>query len=162
MRSRSFVGTNPFVGNYCELRLALFHLNWFISCLFSDVIVAGWGFLKENTTMTNVLQQAQVPVIDNGECKRQYVDVTRLLEGAQYRFSEKYILCTGFLGGGISPCQGDSGSPLMLPINENGRFAYHQIGIVSNAVGCARSNAPEMFTNVQQYVDWILDKLRQS
>lgn len=111
--------------------------------------------------MTNVLQQVQIPVISNDECKRNYVNVIRLVD-AQYRFNEKYVLCAGFLSGGKSPCNGDSGSPLMLPVHENGRFSYYQIGIVSNGVGCARPNAPEIFTNVQRYVDWILENLRQS
>lgn len=109
--------------------------------------------------MTNLLQQVQVPVITNDECKKFYEDAGRLLTGLEYRFNETYVLCAGFTSGGMDSCQGDSGGPLMLTVNENNRFAFHQIGIVSYGDGCGRRNMPGVYTNVRKYTKWILEKL---
>lgn len=110
--------------------------------------------------MTNTLQQVQVPVITNDECKEQYAIAKRLQAGANFRFNETYVICAGAEAGGISPCKGDSGGPLVLPIEENNRMPYHQIGVVSYGYGCARPGMPAVFTNVQKYVNWIISKLQ--
>lgn len=121
--------------------------------------VAGWGRLGEDAVMTNTLQQVQVPVITNDECKNKYEEAKRLQAGAKFRFNETYVLCAGSDAGGVSPCKGDSGGPLMISIQENNRHAFYQIGVVSYGYGCARPNMPAVFTNVQKYVDWINGKL---
>lgn len=54
-----------------------------------------------------------------------------------------------------------SGGPLMLPIHENGRFPFYQIGIVSYGIGCGRPNVPGVYANVSYYHDWIEEKLNQ-
>lgn len=109
--------------------------------------------------MTNILQQVQVPVIENDECKQKYKDGGNFIIGLEYRFNETYVLCAGFTEGGRDTCQGDSGGPIMIPMHENGRFPFYQIGIVSYGDGCGRPNVPGIYTNVQKYVDWIIDKL---
>lgn len=122
--------------------------------------VAGWGRIGEDAQMTNTLQQVQVPVITNDLCKQQYQEAKRLQAGAQFRFNETYVMCAGAAAGGVSPCKGDSGGPLMLSILENGRSPFYQIGVVSYGYGCARPNMPAVFTNVRNYVDWIIEKLK--
>lgn len=77
------------------------------------------------------MQQVQVPVITNDECKEQYEEAKRLQAGAKFRFNETYVLCAGSPAGGVSPCKGDSGGPLMLNIQENSRSSFYQIGVVS-------------------------------
>lgn len=123
------------------------------------MFVAGWGRLDEYSERADILQQVQVPVITNDECKKKYEDADRYQYGAEYRFNETYVLCAGFTAGGKDSCYGDSGGPLMLPIHENGRFPYYQIGIISYGYGCGRPNIPGVYTNVKQYVDWIIGKL---
>lgn len=123
--------------------------------------IAGWGRLHEKTNgMTNILQQVQLPVIGNDECKTIYEDAGRFLTGLEYRFKEEYVLCAGFTEGCKDSCQGDSGGPLMLSVNDNGRNAFHQLGIVSYGDGCGRPNMPGVYTNVKEYIDWILKRLR--
>lgn len=110
--------------------------------------------------MSNTLQQVQVPIITNDECKAQYAEAKRLQAGANFRFNETYVICAGAEDGGISPCKGDSGGPLVLQIQEKNHMPYYQIGVVSYGFGCARAGMPAVFTNVQKYVDWIIEKLQ--
>lgn len=96
-------------------------------------LVAGWGRLQEKKRgMTSLLQEVQVPVIGNDECKAKYAKYNKNLVGLAYRFDKKYAICAGFAEGGKDSCQGDSGGPLICPIYEDNRFPFYLIGIVSN------------------------------
>lgn len=105
------------------------------------------------------MQQVQLPVLENNDCKNRYAGAERYMLGVEYRFNKKYVICAGIGAGGKDVCFGDSGSPLMLPLFENGRFPYYQIGVVSYGFGCGRPNMPGIYTNVGEYVDWIKGKL---
>lgn len=133
MRNTNYVGQNPFI--------------------------AGWGFQQENTTLSDVLQQVQVPVIENRECKMRYLKIGSYRGSEQ--FDERHVLCAGYTEGGKDSCQGDSGGPLMLPKRTiDGRFPFYQIGIISYGAGCARAKVPGVYVNVQKYAHWIKVKLR--
>lgn len=109
--------------------------------------------------MSDVLQQVQIPVIGNTECKKKYRIVRPAMDLIELRLSDIYVICAGFAEGGKGACFGDSGSPLMLPIENNGKFAFYQIGITSSGLGCGRENTPAIFTKVQQEISWIQEKL---
>lgn len=102
----------------------------------------------------------QLPVLENSECKEQYRKQGKLISEAQF---SDLVYCAGQLDGGQDSCQGDSGGPLMQPIfDENSRtFPYYQIGIVSYGIGCARTDTPGVYTRVQQFLDWIQEKVNQ-
>lgn len=163
-----------------------FDLLAFICVIFHSPIVAGWGRLGEtNMPKAKILQQIQVPVMTNDECKKKFKDAGYCQFGAEYRFNETYVICAGYTEGGKSPCFGDSGGPMMLPIHENGEFPYYLIGVISYGkgksfyqivwnpitifssiltigfpLGCGRKNIPGVYVNVQKYIDWITEKLK--
>lgn len=97
-----------------------------------------------------------MPVLANAVCKEKYRAIGKLNLDVQF---SQLALCAGYLEGGKDSCQGDSGGPLMLPVHTNGKFPFYQIGIIAYGIGCARPNVPGMYTNLQQYMHWIDDKL---
>ncbi|KAH8398549.1 hypothetical protein KR215_012152 [Drosophila sulfurigaster] len=103
--------------------------------------VAGWGLIKEGGTTSNYLQEVEVPIITNQQCR-----TTRYKD----KISE-VMLCAGLVkSGGKDACQGDSGGPLI--VNE-GR--YKLAGVVSFGYGCAQANAPGVYARVSKFIDWI-------
>lgn len=56
---------------------------------------------------------------------------------------------------------GDSGGPLMSPLIIDGQTIYYQIGIVSYGIGCARTDVPGVYTRVQNFLDWITEKVAE-
>lgn len=100
LRSKDFLGYQPFV--------------------------AGWGKTQENGNSANVLQELQITVLTNQECKEKYKLIGKLVSEQQF---DSAVLCAGELIGGKDSCQGDSGGPLMAPQTLRGKTYYYQIGI---------------------------------
>ncbi|XP_055308152.1 venom protease-like [Sitodiplosis mosellana] len=133
-RSRSFVGEKPFI--------------------------AGWGRLQEGGKTSIVLQQLELPVLENSECKERYKKQRKFISDNQFGGS---VLCAGDLNGGRDSCQGDSGGPMMYPVEISGdRYRFYQIGLVSYGIGCARTDTPGVYCKVQNFVDWIQDIIEDS
>lgn len=132
VRTRNFVGYNPFV--------------------------VGWGRTTEGGRSSDVLQQLQLPVLENDVCKASYSKIGKLISEKQF---DEAVLCAGVLDGGQDACQGDSGGPLVQPVQQGGVPNFYQIGIVSYGIGCARANVPGVYTRVQTFVDWINEKVAE-
>ncbi|XP_035892188.1 venom protease-like [Anopheles stephensi] len=130
VRSADFTGYNPFI--------------------------AGWGRTKETGFEAKVLQELQIPILENEECSQLYKKIRKLFSQKQFNDA---VLCAGRLEGGKDSCQGDSGGPLMLPYLVNRKFHYFQIGVVSYGVGCARAEIPGVYTRVAKFVDWIVEQI---
>lgn len=79
IRSRQFVGYQPFV--------------------------AGWGRLQEGGKSSNILQELQIPILDNEVCKDRYQKQNKLLSDKQFGSA---VLCAGVLTGGHDSCQGNN------------------------------------------------------
>uniref|UniRef100_A0AAY4AQ10 ST14 protein n=1 Tax=Denticeps clupeoides TaxID=299321 RepID=A0AAY4AQ10_9TELE len=103
--------------------------------------VTGWGTLREGGQTAQLLQKAEVKVINDTVCN----DVTEGLVTSR-------MMCSGYLAGGVDACQGDSGGPLSCQ-SEGGK--WFQSGIVSWGEGCARRNKPGVYTRVTKLREWI-------
>ncbi|XP_028678300.1 suppressor of tumorigenicity 14 protein homolog [Erpetoichthys calabaricus] len=106
--------------------------------------VTGWGALAEDGMLAQVLQKAQVKIINDTVCN----EVT---EGQV----TSRMMCSGYLTGGVDACQGDSGGPLSCQ-EESGKWFLG--GIVSWGEGCARKNKPGVYTRVTKLRQWIKEQ----
>ncbi|XP_068148189.1 trypsin delta [Drosophila tropicalis] len=102
------------------------------------VTVTGWGTLEEGGYIPNILQQVDVNVVDNSECKSTY---SILLTSR--------MMCAAVTEGGKDACQGDSGGPLI--------YNNELLGIVSWGYGCARESVPGVYASVPELRNWILE-----
>jgi len=104
-----------------------------------DIIVSGWGAIRQGGAAADILQYVQIPTIDDVACQKLYPD-ERVLSS---------MLCAGLPQGGKDSCQGDSGGPLAAV--DGGYLA----GIVSWGYGCAQPNYPGVNTEVSYFIDFI-------
>lgn len=100
--------------------------------------------------------QLQVPIVDNKKCKELLSRVGKATEAEDE--IKKNVICAGGVGG-KGFWIGDSGGPLVLPMHQNRSFPFYQIGIIAFSFGCARQNAPGIYSKVQYHADWIKEQL---
>ena len=80
-------------------------------------------------------------VVDNDRCSDLHFPIEML----------NTTFCTGdVVNGGVGPCVGDDGGPLVLPGTNT------LVGIASWRRGCADKDFPSVNTKVADYVDWIM------
>ncbi|XP_041656959.1 enteropeptidase [Cheilinus undulatus] len=108
--------------------------------------IAGWGREEEGGSIPDVLQEAQVPLLDQDQCQ---------LMLPEYTITPS-MLCAGFPEGGVDSCQGDSGGPLMC--EEDGFWTL--IGVTSFGVGCGRPQRPGVYAKVSAFTSWIAQTRR--
>lgn len=131
MQRRNFLNTNPFE--------------------------SGWAHMPESN-INNVWQLSQLPVITNSECKQKYKKLGKFRENIQF---SNIVLCAGYTFGIRKACPSFWGGSLILPLYQNGKFPYYQIGIRSYGEDCTRENIPTVYTNVQHFTKWIQDKISE-
>ncbi|KAG8231375.1 hypothetical protein J437_LFUL008923 [Ladona fulva] len=113
-------------------------------------IVTGWGKTSEGAPTSNFLQEVQVPIYSNAQCKSDsYYGSTRITDN---------MMCAGYKSGSKDSCQGDSGGPMQ--VDNNG--SYEIVGVVSWGEGCARPGYPGVYTRVNRYLTWIEKKTNGS
>lgn len=96
--------------------------------------VIGWGRLYEGGPQSPALQQVPVPLWDDDDCADVYAGLT-----------ERQV-CAAPKGGMMDSCQGDSGGPLLTWNVDH----WEQLGVVSFGRGCARPNAPGVYTDMRE------------
>ncbi|XP_015280486.1 PREDICTED: plasma kallikrein [Gekko japonicus] len=111
---------------------------------YTNCWVTGWGYTTERGQIQDVLQKVNIPLIANAECQLRYRD---------FRIHNKMV-CAGYSEGGKDACKGDSGGPLQCKHKK----AWYLVGITSWGEGCARPEHPGVYTNVAEFVEWILEK----
>ncbi|XP_026102150.1 transmembrane protease serine 9-like isoform X2 [Carassius auratus] len=112
--------------------------------------VTGWGNIRTEVALPSPqnLQEVQVPVVGNRQCKCLY-GVSTITDN---------MICAGLMEGGKDSCQGDSGGPM---VSKQGSI-WVQSGIVSFGYGCALANFPGVYARVSKYQSWINEKITTS
>ncbi|XP_065100608.1 transmembrane protease serine 9 [Paramisgurnus dabryanus] len=103
--------------------------------------IVGWGAVREEGTVTNLLQKAQVNVIDQMDCQQAY--------GTQLTNN---MMCAGSMEEVRDTCMGDSGGPLVCR-EPQGRWFL--AGVTSWGHGCGRIGFPGVYMRVTAVREWI-------
>ncbi|KAL3875572.1 hypothetical protein ACJMK2_033513 [Sinanodonta woodiana] len=107
----------------------------------------GWGSTL-STGNEDVLNQVNMPILDDGVCSRHFRD-----------FLSDTELCAGYENGIKEFCPNDLGSPLMCK-DRNGRW-YIQ-GLASSGLDCHIAKYPGVYEDVSLYSDWIKQTMASS
>ncbi|KAJ8925741.1 hypothetical protein NQ315_009589 [Exocentrus adspersus] len=113
------------------------------------VIVTGWGITEtDRNRNSNIIQKIALPVINQQECQRAYKTIT---------ISNKQICANGRQQ---DTCNGDSGGALQTAKYLRGDTRMVQYGVISfGGAVCGSGTYPGLYTNVEAYMDWILNNI---
>lgn len=125
----------------------------------ASATVTGWGSLQSDQRyLPKTLQTVSLPLVDRAKCEDQLIQYLRNTTDSNkgFRLAEDQ-LCAGFQQGGKDSCQGDSGGPLVLEKHAptNLMKTTVQLGVVSWGFGCAKANAPGVYTKIASHIEWI-------
>ncbi|XP_068082748.1 brachyurin-like [Anabrus simplex] len=104
------------------------------------VTAVGWGGVSEYAD-TDILQKANMVIINKMECKRYYGPRTSI---------DRRNVCAQDPEVGRRTCGGDSGGPLFV--------GDVVVGVTSFGEKCVWYSGPPVFTNVAYFRDWITQK----
>ncbi|XP_014276558.1 serine protease filzig [Halyomorpha halys] len=108
--------------------------------------VTGWGRLKYGGGVPSVLQEVQVPVMENAVCQEMFHTA-----GHAKTILNSFI-CAGYANGQRDSCEGDSGGPLMIE-RPDGHWAL--AGTVSHGIKCAAPYLPGVYMRTTYYKPWL-------
>ncbi|XP_051978127.1 transmembrane protease serine 9 [Xyrauchen texanus] len=106
-----------------------------------ECYIMGWGAVREDGMITNLLQKAQVSIIDQLDCQQAY--------GAELTDN---MMCAGSMQGDRDTCMGDSGGPLVCHETPGRWFLA---GVTSWGHGCGRIGYPGVYLRVTAIREWI-------
>ncbi|XP_050100541.1 proclotting enzyme [Anopheles aquasalis] len=108
--------------------------------------VIGWGSLRENGPQPAILQEVNLPIWTNAECRAKYGPAAPggIIDT---------MLCAGQAA--KDSCSGDSGGPLMV---NDGKWT--QVGVVSWGIGCGKGQYPGVYTRVTAFLPWITKNIK--
>ncbi|KAM9095877.1 serine protease 38-like isoform 1-T1 [Sarcophilus harrisii] len=109
--------------------------------------ITGWGKMRESGIMVDILQETEIPLLDQFLCQ--------ILYGSIF-FIQEDMICAADLSLMKSPCQGDSGGPLVCKFNDT----WIQIGVVTWGKGCSIPLYPGVFARVPYFSTWISNSIQ--
>jgi len=121
--------------------------------------VTGWGHTSEGGPSPSKLNEVDVPIISNTECKEQF---SQSLEESLYPEEDIWV-CAGYSEGGKDACDGDSGGPLSIENRDlvTGARVWLLAGIISwGPNGCGEKHSPGVYTRIPSYTQWIQKNIR--
>ncbi|XP_024304737.1 ovochymase-1 isoform X7 [Homo sapiens] len=120
---------------------------------------SGWGKISKTSEYSNVLQEMELPIMDDRACNT-------VLKSMNLPPLGRTMLCAGFPDWGMDACQGDSGGPLVC---RRGGGIWILAGITSWVAGCAGGSVPVrnnhvkaslgIFSKVSELMDFITQNL---
>ena len=117
--------------------------------------LAGWGHTEYKGTVSRVLHEAQLRVVNVSRCEMAYQHLLTFDRDFPGGFQGTKLCANSADGTSKDACQGDSGGPLVYRTTGIER-RYQVIGVVSSGHGCGNPNYPGIYTKVSMYVSWIL------
>uniref|UniRef100_A0A670YMT6 Ovochymase 2 (gene/pseudogene) n=1 Tax=Pseudonaja textilis TaxID=8673 RepID=A0A670YMT6_PSETE len=119
-------------------------------------VVSGWGKTSEAGSLSRILQEVELPIIDSITC-------SELLKTLNLPPGQRSMLCAGFPDGGRDACKGDSGGPLAC---RKASGLWTLVGITSWGIGCGKGwltdkringsrGSPGIFSKVIELLDFI-------
>ncbi|KAF4530496.1 hypothetical protein B566_EDAN017513 [Ephemera danica] len=109
------------------------------------VKIVGWGYETEDGTMSDLLLEADLTVVDFKTCHDRY-----FVEFGATAVVDQHI-CAAALDGKRGSCDGDYGGPLLY-IDEAGPVV---VGLMSWGLGCARPGYPAVYARTSRHCGWI-------
>ncbi|XP_056245829.1 transmembrane protease serine 3 [Seriola aureovittata] len=110
--------------------------------------ISGWGATEADGETSLVLHSATVPLLSTKTCNQPEV----------YRgLISSWMICAGYLEGGVDSCQGDSGGPLACEDSS----VWKLVGATSWGIGCAMRNKPGVYTRITQSLSWIRQQMER-
>ncbi|XP_055299886.1 serine protease filzig-like isoform X2 [Sitodiplosis mosellana] len=115
---------------------------------FTDRIatVSGWGRLRYGGRFPTVLQEVDVPIIENSKCQEMIhkLGYTKMILPS--------TLCAGYDEGEKDSCEGDSGGPLVVQRPDK---RWELAGTVSSGIKCAARFLPGIYMRTSYHRFWI-------
>uniref|UniRef100_A0A672ZDR8 Transmembrane serine protease 3a n=1 Tax=Sphaeramia orbicularis TaxID=375764 RepID=A0A672ZDR8_9TELE len=108
--------------------------------------ISGWGSTDDGGESSIVLRSAMVPLLSTKTCSQPDVYPGLI---------SPWMICAGYLGGGIDSCQGDSGGPLACEDSSTWKL----VGATSWGIGCGDRNRPGVYTRITQSLNWIRQQM---
>jgi len=111
-----------------------------------ECFITGWGKTRHPGSMTTILQQGKMPIVDRRTCASAH-------RSARLPPVTDRMICSGHGGRTrVSGCHGDSGGPFVC--NVGGRYELH--GAVSHGSGdCSASRSYTVYANIAYFKGWI-------
>jgi secreted trypsin-like serine protease len=118
----------------------------------SQCFLSGWGqTVQDDTTLPQVLQELQTPVIDNANCADQ-------LTGFDNAAIFDFHICTQSPNLDAGPCDADAGSPLTCCRSDGDCAVRYVVGLTSYFItisGECSVREPAVSVRTSKYLDWI-------
>ncbi|XP_072542450.1 granzyme B-like [Salminus brasiliensis] len=100
--------------------------------------IAGWGLTASNGSLSDVLQEVNLKLQFDFECKNMWKNF----------FDSEQMICTAS-DGKRAFCQGDSGGPLICNNKPQGLATYTYLG------NCIKRKYPEVYIKIGYFLPWI-------
>ncbi|XP_076662265.1 uncharacterized protein LOC143365721 [Halictus rubicundus] len=115
--------------------------------------IIGWGKSRVTDDFgTDVLHEAQIPIVSSEACRDVYVD---------YRITDN-MFCAGYRRGKMDSCAGDSGGPLLCRDPRKPEHPWTIFGITSFGEGCGKRGKFGIYARLSNYVRWISRVMKES